>query len=119
MRATTRDIVVFCDDDNLLSPDYRTGGSRLRILADPTIGATGGPNTPLTDGDMPPLFFSYAALAAVGAQALASGDIDQLWGAGLVVRRKLLLELARHPRDFPLLVGQQGSALTCGEDLEI
>ena len=67
---------------------------------------------------MPPLFFSYAALAAVGAQALASGDIDQLWGAGLVVRRKLLVELYDTP-GFPLLVGRQGSALTCGEDLEI
>ena len=116
VRAATGDIVVFCDDDNLLGPDYLEVAASL--LADPTIGATGGPNTPLTDGDMPPLFYSYAALAAVGAQALASGDVDQLWGAGLVVRRKLLLELYDTP-GFPLLIGRQGSALTCGEDLEI
>jgi glycosyltransferase involved in cell wall biosynthesis len=116
VRAATREIVVFCDDDNLLAPDYLEVAAA--ILADPTIGATGGPNTPLTDGEVPPLFYSYAALAAVGAQALASGDIDQLWGAGLVVRRKLLVELYDTP-GFPLLVGRRGSALTCGEDLEI
>jgi glycosyltransferase involved in cell wall biosynthesis len=116
VRAATRDVIVFCDDDNLLSSDYLEVAAS--ILADQTIGATGGPNTPLADGDMPPLFFSYAALAAVGAQALASGDIDQLWGAGLVVRRKLLAELYDTP-GFPLLIGRRGSALTCGEDLEI
>jgi len=116
VRAATRDIVVFCDDDNLLSSDYLEVAAA--ILADPTIGATGGPNTPMTDGDMPALFYSYAALAAVGAQALANGEIDQLWGAGLVVRRKLLVELYDTP-GFPLLIGRRGSALTCGEDLEI
>jgi glycosyltransferase involved in cell wall biosynthesis len=116
VRAATRDVIVFCDDDNLLSSDYLEVAAS--ILADQTIGATGGPNTPLADGDMPPLFFSYAALAAVGAQALASGEIDQLWGAGLVVRRKLLVELYDTP-GFPLLIGRRGSALTCGEDLEI
>jgi glycosyltransferase involved in cell wall biosynthesis len=116
VRAATREVVVFCDDDNLLSSDYLEVAAS--ILADQTIGATGGPNTPMTDGEMPPLFFSYAALAAVGAQALASGEIDQLWGAGLVVRRKLLMELYDTP-GFPLLIGRRGSALTCGEDLEI
>ncbi len=116
MPLATRDIVVFCDDDNLLAPDYLEVAAA--ILADQTIGATGGPNTPMTDGDMPPLFYSYAALAAVGAQALADGEIDQLWGAGLVVRRKLLVELYDTP-GFPLLIGRRGSALTCGEDLEI
>jgi glycosyltransferase involved in cell wall biosynthesis len=116
VRAATRDVIVFCDDDNLLSSDYLEVAAS--ILADQTIGATGGPNTPLADGDMPPLFFSYAALAAVGAQALASGEIDQLWGAGLVVRRKLLVELYDTP-GFPLLIGRRASALTCGEDLEI
>jgi glycosyltransferase involved in cell wall biosynthesis len=116
VRAASREIVVFCDDDNLLCPDYLEIAAA--VLADPTIGATGGPNTPISDGDMPPLFYSYAALAAVGAQALASGDIDQLWGAGLVVRRKLLVALYDTP-GFPLLVGRQASALTCGEDLEI
>jgi glycosyltransferase involved in cell wall biosynthesis len=116
VRAATRDVIVFCDDDNLLSSDYLEVAAS--ILTDQTIGATGGPNTPLADGDMPPLFFSYAALAAVGAQALASGEIDQLWGAGLVVRRKLLVELYDTP-GFPLLIGRRASALTCGEDLEI
>ena len=72
----------------------------------------------MTDSEMSPLFYSYAALAAVGTQALASGEVDQLWGAGLVVRRKLLVELYDTP-GFPILIGRRGSALTCGEDLEI
>jgi hypothetical protein len=36
----------------------------------------------------------------------------------LVVRRKLLVELYDTP-GFPILIGRRGSALTCGEDLEI
>jgi len=116
VRAATREVVVFCDDDNLLDPDYLEVAAA--ILADETIGATGGANTPIADYDIPPLFFSYSAMAAVGAQALASGDNDQLWGAGLVVRRKLLVKLYDTP-GFPLLIGRQGTALTSGEDLEI
>src|SRR5580704_15379815 len=88
VRAATREVVVFCDDDNLLDPDYLEVAAA--ILADETVGA----------------------------QALASGDNDQLWGAGLVVRRKLLVKLYDTP-EFPLLIGRQGTALTSGEDLEI
>jgi glycosyltransferase involved in cell wall biosynthesis len=115
-RAATRELVVFCDDDNLLAPDYLEVAASL--MADETIGAAGGANTPIADYEIPPLFFSLAHLSAVGAQALANGEIDQLWGAGLVVRRKLLAQLYDTP-GFPLLVGRRGSALTCGEDLEI
>jgi glycosyltransferase involved in cell wall biosynthesis len=115
-RAATREVVVFCDDDNLLAPDYLEVAAS--IMADETIGAAGGANTPMTDYEIPPLFFSLASLSAVGAQALANGEIDQLWGAGLVVRRKLLVQLYETP-GFPILVGRRGSALTCGEDLEI
>jgi glycosyltransferase involved in cell wall biosynthesis len=114
--AATREVVVFCDDDNLLAPDYLEVAAA--IMADETIGAAGGASTPMTDYEIPPLFFSLVSLSAVGAQALASGEIDQLWGAGLVVRRKLLVELYDTP-GFPVLVGRRGSALTCGEDLEI
>jgi glycosyltransferase involved in cell wall biosynthesis len=115
-RAATREVVVFCDDDNLLAPDYLEVAAS--IMADETIGAAGGANTAMTDYEIPPLFFSLASLSAVGAQALANGEIDQLWGAGLVVRRKLLVQLYETP-GFPILVGRRGSALTCGEDLEI
>jgi glycosyltransferase involved in cell wall biosynthesis len=115
-RAATREVVVFCDDDNLLAPNYLEVAAS--IMADKTIGAAGGPNTPIADYEIPPLFFSLVSLSAVGAQALASGEIDQLWGAGLIVRRSLLVQLYDTP-GFPILVGRRGSALTCGEDLEI
>jgi glycosyltransferase involved in cell wall biosynthesis len=115
-RAATREVVVFCDDDNLLAPNYLEVAAS--IMADETIGAAGGPNTPTMDCEFPPLMFSYASSSAVGAQALASGEIEKLWGAGLVVRRKLLVQLYDTP-GFPVLVGRRGSALTCGEDHEI
>jgi glycosyltransferase involved in cell wall biosynthesis len=115
-RAATRDVVVFCDDDNLLAPNYLKIAAS--IMVDETIGAAGGATTPITGCEIPPLFFSYARAYAVGVQALASGEIDVLWGAGLVVRRKLLLQLYDTP-GFPILVGRRGSALTTGEDSEI
>jgi glycosyltransferase involved in cell wall biosynthesis len=116
VRAATREVVVFCDDDNLLAPNYLEVAAS--IMADQTIGAAGGPNTPTTDAEIPPLFYSYAAAYSVGAQALASGDVEVLWGAGLVVRRELLLRLYDIP-GFPILIGRRGSALTTGEDGEI
>lgn len=39
-RAATREIIVFCDDDNLLAPDYLE--IAVSIMADETIGAAGG-----------------------------------------------------------------------------
>jgi hypothetical protein len=88
------------------------------IMADQTIGAVGGAVTPVTSCEIPPLFFSYANAYAVGAQALANGEIEALWGAGLVVRRELLIRLYDTP-GFPILVGRRGSDSTCGEDIEI
>jgi len=115
-RAATRELIVFCDDDNLLAPNYLEIAAS--IMADETIGAAGGTITPITDCEMPPLFFTYASWYSVGVRALASGEVDHLWGAGLVVRRKLLVQLYDTP-GFPILVGRQGSDLTSGEDCEI
>jgi cellulose synthase/poly-beta-1,6-N-acetylglucosamine synthase-like glycosyltransferase len=115
-RAATRDTIVFCDDDNLLSPNYLDIAAS--IMADQTIGGAGGAIAPIIGCEIPPLFFSHAPWYAVGAQALATGEIQTLWGAGLVVRRKLLVQLYDIP-EFPILMGRRGSALTTGEDHEI
>jgi glycosyltransferase involved in cell wall biosynthesis len=120
VRAATRDVIVFCDDDNLLAPGYLEVAAS--IMADETIGAAGGASLPMLSGEIHPLFYSYARAYAVGAQALTSGEMvgpaDVLWGAGLVVRRRLLVQLYDTP-GFPILVGRRGSALTGGEDDEI
>jgi glycosyltransferase involved in cell wall biosynthesis len=116
-RAATGEFVLFCDDDNLLAPDYLQIAAS--IMADETIGAAGGASTPVvSDGDISPLLFSWGGHYAIGAQAPASGDIHVLWGAGMVVRTKLVVPLYEMP-GFPLMVGRKGSALTTGEDTEI
>jgi glycosyltransferase involved in cell wall biosynthesis len=115
-RAATREIIVFCDDDNLLAPNYLEVAAS--IMADQTIGAAGGAIAPIIGCEIPPFFFTHATWYAVGAQAIASGEIETLWGAGLVVRRKLLVQLYDTP-EFPILMGRRGSALTTGEDHEI
>jgi glycosyltransferase involved in cell wall biosynthesis len=116
VRAATRDLVVFCDDDNLLAPNYLEVAAS--IMADETIGAAGGVAMPIMGGEATPIFLSYAGWYAVGVQALDGGEIELLWGAGIVVRRKLLVQLYDTP-GFPVLVGRRGSALTTGEDHEI
>jgi glycosyltransferase involved in cell wall biosynthesis len=115
-RAATREFIVFCDDDNLLAPNYLEIAAS--IMADETIGAAGGAITPIVGCEIPPLFFTHAPSYAVGAQAIASGDIETLWGAGLIVRRQLLVQLYDTP-GFPVLVGRRGYALTTSEDTEI
>jgi glycosyltransferase involved in cell wall biosynthesis len=121
VRAAKYDTIVFCDDDNWLATDYLACAGEA--LTDPSIGAVGGASTPVSDGELPPFFFSYAFHYAVGSPDLDVGPVDNgrgwLFGAGLIVRRADLLKIYDSP-EFPTLTGRVGSAPTAsGDDLEL
>jgi len=66
VRAATREIVVFCDDDNLLSSDYLEVAPP--ILADQPIGATGGPNPQAAASSLN--MFTTTTLSRISLRAL-------------------------------------------------
>jgi glycosyltransferase involved in cell wall biosynthesis len=119
--AAKYDVIVFCDDDNLLGTDYLARASEA--LADPGVGAVGGAGTPVSDREFPPFFYTYAFNYAVGSPGLDPGAVDDtqgwLYGAGLTARRRDLLAIYASPL-FPTLSGRQGSIpAASGDDLEL
>jgi glycosyltransferase involved in cell wall biosynthesis len=119
--AARGNIVVFCDDDNWLAPNYIDRTVSL-FESLPTIGAIGGRSEAALFNINPPIWFSDAASGyAVGKQALFSQDVTRrgyLWGAGLAVRSHLLSRI--YASDVQLqLVGREGINLGSGDDSEI
>ena len=119
--AAQNDIVIFCDDDNLLDPDYIS--IAVSTFADPTVGAVGGQATPIFESqDVDNAVYSHGHWLALGVQALGSADVTNergyLWGAGLAAPRSLLSLIYSCPT-FPVMLGRSGKALSSGDDSEL
>lgn len=90
-------LIVFCDDDNWLDRNYI---SKAFIIAESNlkIGILGGRGIPVTDVPLPHWFSTYSVNYATGVLDINTGDITSrgwIWGAGMVVRRSILLRLYR------------------------
>ncbi|MFT4176388.1 MAG: glycosyltransferase [Luteolibacter sp.] len=113
------EVIVFCDDDNLLSENYIQSAYEI-LSSNPSIGAIGGRSTAKTEGDFPEWWDTYKGYYAVGEQAKAPGNVAPrkfLWGSGLSLRKSLWNEIFKeHPS---ILTGRLGNNLTSGEDSEI
>lgn len=114
------DYILFCDDDNWLAADYVKRGFQM-LDSNPAIGMLGGKGMPVIEGEVPNWFKKYAGSYAVGAQYKSNSvltDRYNLYGAGVWMRRKLLMDL--YSAGFEsLLTGRKGESLTSGEDTEI
>lgn len=115
------DIIVFCDDDNWLAPDY------LMIVADalsdPKVGAVSGQADPIFEGPVPSFVYSHGYWLALGIQALSTQDVTEsrgfLWGAGLAIRRRDLFTIYQCP-SLPILTGRSGIlSAASGDDNEL
>ena len=88
------ELIIFVDDDNLLSPHYlRVANNLMSMKHD--VGAAGGSCMPQCDAAIPEWFWSYAHQYAVGVQSPESADVTPrgfVWGAGMVARRQPLLQ---------------------------
>jgi glycosyltransferase involved in cell wall biosynthesis len=106
INAANYEYLVICDDDNWLSSGYLEKAFEL-LQAMPDVGAIGGQGIPVTDGSFPEWFQYHQSDYAVGPQAKSSGYMrprDVLWGAGLVTRKSLYLEMySMYPSFLPEL----------------
>lgn len=112
--------ILFCDDDNWLAPDYAQTAFDL-ISENPQIGAVGGRSEVVSDVEIPFWFSSFQHQYAVGVQNFQSGDVTQrrfLWGAGIAVRRSVMLKLFDLGTK-PLLTGRKGKQISAGDDTEM
>lgn len=119
IEAARYDYLIFCDDDNSLSPLYLLTALRI-FQRNINIAACGGHGIPAVEGQLPPWFHGYAEAYATGAQNVrrSGGDLICLYGAGLAVRKRAL-DALRVAGFRGLLTGRSGTALSSGEDTEL
>lgn len=112
-------IILFCDDDNRLSPDYVEGVFDI-LEADKDTAACGGLGIPAFGATKPAWFDEYQEAFAVGSQAIneEDGRILNLYGAGLAVKQVVLEELMRSGFQSTMK-GRTGGTLSSSEDTEL
>ena len=114
-------MLCFIDDDNWVNKNW-IQTAYLLMKTYPEIGACGGSSEPVFEIPPPFWFDWFETSYAVGTQGETCGEVDWrrnfLWGAGLIVRKKALLDL--NSNGFkPWLKGRQGEQLMSGEDSEL
>jgi glycosyltransferase involved in cell wall biosynthesis len=125
MAQSSGEILVFCDADNYLDPDYIHRCVEV-FSNDPKVGFVGGRGKlpKRLENHAPDWLWSYQGSYAVGSQSDRNHEErekepEYLWGAGLAVRRKVLEQLQQTGWK-PCLVGRQGqSHRGAGEDTEL
>ncbi|MBJ6118263.1 glycosyltransferase family 2 protein [Pontibacter sp. BT310] len=110
--------VLFCDDDNWLSPDYVNCAYEI-MDRQPNIGILGGNGT-LEFETNPPLWAASLSSFANGPQAIASGKVENniVYGAGFTIRKSAYESLVRAGYK-PLLSDRSGNSLSAGGDYEL
>ena len=115
------DIIVFCDDDNLLHNDYLQIAISI-MKSNSNIGIVGGLGILKTDSEIPVWFNKVENAYAVGAQYDNDGEVakpcEYIWGAGMVIRRAIFERLIKVGFKS-VLSGRKGGKLTSGEDTEV
>jgi glycosyltransferase involved in cell wall biosynthesis len=116
------DVIVFCDDDNWLAPDYiRLAGEIMS--GDNKIGICGGVGEAVFEnGAAPSWFDKYGLVFGCGPQVAYEGelgiDVMAIYGAGMVVRKVIFDVLSRNNYSFSL-TGRKGNKIIAGEDYEL
>lgn len=111
------DILIFCDDDNHLDPNYVFHARQLMRLK-PEVGVMGGwvrPKLSVNPGRWIEDF--YSALA-IGKQSEQDGYVDWVFGAGMILRKEVFVTIRK--RKIALMLSDRiGNKQTSGGDAEI
>jgi len=105
--------IVFCDDDNLLCPQYVQMVYDI-LDKDPKIGAVGGKGIPEFQSEPDPRILPHLECYACSSQLTHK---DWLFGAGLGLRTDLVRDVYTNQKRF--LVGRKGNQLLSGDDSEL
>lgn len=120
VRSCKSEIIIFCDDDNLLDENYVQ--IAYDIMSDnPKVGMLGGRIEGLLEANKPYWWEDEAEHFAVGIQSEIDGDVTErgfLWGAGMVIRKEILERLFNAGFES-LLLGRTGEKITSGDDSEV
>ena len=105
--------VLYCDDDNLLCPDYVSTMVEL-LDSMPDVGAVGGKGIAEFEAEPAEIVKENLGCYAVGSQ---TEHEDWLWGAGLTLRTALVRDVYDNQKCY--LMGRKGKELLSGDDSEL
>lgn len=105
--------VLYCDDDNLLCPDYVA--TMVEVLDSmPDVGAVGGKGIAEFCAEPAEIVKEHLDCYAVGSQVEHE---DWLFGAGLAVRTDIVRDIYNNQRCY--MMGRKGNKLLSGDDSEL
>lgn len=118
LEVSSFEYVVFCDDDNWLCDTYLKRVYQLFEHND-KVAIIGGIGEAVCEIATPIWFnlldgFGYA----IGKEGRENGLVDSAYGAGMAIRRCVMLELMNSSKNF-ILNGRTGNTLSSGEDIEM
>jgi len=120
LESVQYDTIIFCDDDNWLSPNYVQTVVEL-MNSNSQIGIIGGLGVPEWEITPPKWLLPYSGCYATGPQSCVNGEVDfshHVYGAGMAIRRAAVDELER--KGFKgLLTGRKGKKMLAGDDHEL
>ncbi len=119
--ASAYDLILFCDDDNLLSADYIQQGYTY-FLQHPKLGLLGGFGIARLSIEPPAWFERYSYQYALGSQHTSSVDITlergYVYGAGSILKKEAYLHLKKKGFEYTL-TGRRNGIIIPGEDNEL
>jgi glycosyltransferase involved in cell wall biosynthesis len=114
------DLLIFCDDDNWLEKSYLQTAFTI-MQENENIGILGGRSTGAFETVKPRWFDNFQWAYAIGNQLEKTGIANArryVTGAGMVIRKQILDELAS--LNFQsVLSGRKGDSIASGEDSEL
>jgi glycosyltransferase involved in cell wall biosynthesis len=121
LKHVSFDLIIYCDDDNWLSESYLSQAEEI-MRNDKGIGILGGKGKAVSSVEIPNWFESVQGYYAVGPQMPKSGRViglrNVVYGAGMVIRTKVMIDLFKRGFCFQSL-GRTGTSLSAGEDSEL
>lgn len=112
------EVVILCDDDNWLMPDY-TAMAFMLMWQNQKIGALGGLGNIVYE-ETPAKWIEHAGIFAAGPQWSGPGKVlsNRIYGAGAVIRKSAYLKLMSVGFKS-LLSDRKGTSLSSGGDHEL
>jgi glycosyltransferase involved in cell wall biosynthesis len=117
IKESIYDLILFADDDNHLAQDYLMNIVTL-MHEHPEVGIMGGWNKPKFPFQPGPWIADQYTALAIGKKSDADMFVTWVFGAGMVVRRKVFETLAERGI-APLISGRTGSYQGAGDDAEL
>ncbi len=120
VEMSSYDYILFCDDDNWLSPNFLSIGASV-LKQNSKIGVLGSLGSPIFEGTEPAWFNEFSHSYAVGTLGKKSGKQkfgSYHYGAGCFFRKEALTQLLSLGFQS-LLADRMGKSLSSGGDVEL